>query len=146
MPLSNPNRKMAGYTLLEILITLAIIGIIAAVALPSYRASSLRAARAEAKTALMETAADQERFYSANTSYSVNALPLANPPQETKASRDGHYQITVAACASGTIANCFVATATPLGDQANDECTTLTLTNTGIRGATGASTEECWER
>ena len=136
----------SGYTLLEILITLAIIGVLAAVALPSFQSSSLRATRAEAKTALLEAASDQERFYSANSSYSTNALPLANPAQEFKSSRDGNYQIAVAACGAGTIANCFVATATPLGGQADDECTTLTLSNTGVRGSTGASVEECWQR
>jgi type IV pilus assembly protein PilE len=136
----------SGFTLLEILITLAILGIIAAVALPSFQESTLRARRAEAKTALLETASDQERFYSANSSYSTNAMPLANPAQELRTSRDGFYQISVAACGTGTIANCFVATATPLGDQANDECTSLTLSDTGVRGATGSTIEECWQR
>lgn len=134
----------AGYTLVELLITVAIIGIIAAVALPSFQASSMRAARSEAQAALLEAASDQERFYSANSSYSANALPLANPAQEFKTSRDGHYQISIAACDTGTIANCFVATATPQGGQASDACTTLTLTDTGIRGSTGAAVDECW--
>lgn len=135
-----------GYTLVEILVTVAIVGVITAIALPAYQDSTLRAARAEGKSALLEVSADQERFYSANNTYSTNAQPLANPPQAVRASRDGHYQIAVAACADGTIANCFVATATPQGGQTDDECTTLTLSNTGVRGATGATADECWQR
>lgn len=137
-------KNLAAYTLIELLVTVAIIGIIAAVALPSFQASSMRAARTEAQTALLEAASDQERFYSANSSYSTDALPLTNPAQEFKTSRDGHYQISIAACDTGTIANCFVATATPQGGQASDTCTTLTLTDTGIRGSTGAAVDECW--
>lgn len=140
----NQKERLSAYTLVELLITVAIIGVIAAVALPSFRDSSMRANRSEAQTALLEAASDQERFYSANSSYSTDALPLANPAQAIKTSRDGHYQISIAACDTGTIANCFVATATPQGGQAGDTCTTLTLSNTGVRGSTGAAVDECW--
>ncbi|PCH61792.1 MAG: pilus assembly protein PilE [SAR86 cluster bacterium] len=141
------NRSdQKGFTLLEILIVVAIIGILMSIALPSYQESILRAGRAEAKTVLLQVAADQERFYSTNNSYSLNAQPLQNPAIATRDSISGLYGVTVAACGAGAIANCFVATATPQLSQTDDECTTLTLSDVGVRGSTGANVDECWQR
>lgn len=141
-----PVRRHSGFTLVEILVALAIVAILAALALPSYRDSTLRAGRADGKAALMQVASDQERFYSANFTYSTNAVPLAATPAATLTSRDGNYVISVAACAGGTIANCFVASAAPQGAQANDTCGTLTINQLGVRTASGGSVEDCWER
>lgn len=121
-------------------------GVIAAIALPSYNESRLRAARADGKHALRTTVSDQERFYSTNFSYSLNASPLTNPPAATVTSPDGNYIISIAACGGGSINTCFVATATPLGAQANDVCGTLTLSSNGTRTASGGSLEDCWQR
>lgn len=139
-------RVPRGFTLVEILVALAIVAILAAIALPSYRDSTLRAGRADGKAALMQVASDQERFYSANFTYSTNAVPLASTPAATLTSRDGNYVVSVAACAGGSIANCFVASATPQGNQTNDPCGTLTINQLGVRTASGGSVEECWER
>lgn len=135
-----------GFTLVEILVVLAILGILAAIALPSYQESQLRAARADGKNALMQAASDQERFYSNNSSYSTNAGPLSSPALATVTSPDGFYVISVAACGGSTIASCFVATATAQGSQTNDSCGNLTITSTGVRGASGGTVEECWQR
>lgn len=140
-----PSRRQ-GFTLTEILIALAIVGILAAVALPSYQQSLLRSGRADGKNALMQAASEQERFFSNSFSYSINAHPLSTPPAATFTSPDGKYVISVAACGGGTIASCFVATATPQGGQADDSCGTLTITNTGVRSASGGTVEECWQR
>lgn len=135
---------MKGFTLIEILIAVAIVGILMAIALPSYRDSQLRSARAEAKTALLEVASMQERFYSLNNSYSTNANPLVSPAEATYTSTNGEYVVTVAACGGGSITNCFIATATPQGGQADDSCGNLTLTSTGVRAASGGTQDECW--
>ncbi len=140
------NSRMRGFTLVELMVVVAILGILAAVALPSYRESQLRAGRADGKNALLKAASDQERFYSNSFTYSTNALPLGAAPAATLTSPDGFYVISVAACATGTIASCYVATATPQGRQTADVCGSLTLTNTGVRGASGGSLEECWQR
>lgn len=134
-----------GFTLIEILIVVAIIGVLAAIAIPSYQNSVMVSRRAEAKSTLLQVASDQERFFSSNNTYSTNALPLAAPPVATRASENGFYVISVAACGAG-IATCFVATATPQGDQTADLCTTLTLNSVGVRGATGGTAAECWQR
>lgn len=140
------KAKVAGFNLIELLITVAILGILTALALPSYQASVLRSGRAEAKSVLLQVAANQERFFSANNTYSTNADPLSNPVVVTVTSETGLYQVAVAACGAGAITTCFVATATPQNNQANDACATLTFSNTGVRGATGDTVEECWNR
>jgi type IV pilus assembly protein PilE len=140
------RHRASGFTLIEILIALAIVGIITAIALPAYQDSQLRAGRAEGKTALLQVAADQERFYSNGFTYSTNAVPLATTPAANLMSQNGKYRVTVAACSGGTIANCFLATATPQGNQADDACGNLTLTSTGVRAATGGTNDECWAR
>ncbi len=138
-------KSTKGFTLIEILIVVAILGVLAAIAIPSYQGSVLLSRRAEAKSTLLQVASDQERFYSNSNSYSTNALPLAAPPVADRMSENLRYRITVAACGTG-IASCFIATATPQGNQTVDLCTTLTLASSGARGATGGTAAECWER
>lgn len=140
------HNDNSGFTLVELMVALAIVGILVAVALPAYQESVLRAARADGKNALMQAASDQERFYSNAFTYSANAGPLSSPVQATVTSPDGNYIVSVAACSGGTIGSCYVATATPQGDQAADTCGNLTITNTGIRTASGGTLEECWQR
>ncbi|MCP5330916.1 MAG: type IV pilin protein [Pseudomonadales bacterium] len=138
------GRGASGFTLIELMIVVAILGVLAAVALPAYQQSVRAGARAEAQSLLLQVAANQERFYSDNNSYSTNANPLVSPALATLTTEGGNYQVSVAACGSGTIANCFIATATPQGAQTADSCTTLTLTNTGLKGSTGDTVDNCW--
>jgi len=135
---------VAGFSLSELMIVLAILGILLAVALPSYRHSVLAAGRSEGQSLLLQVASNQEQFYSANNSYSSNASPLSNPPVAALISLNGLYRVSVAACADGNIKNCFLATANPQSRQTEDVCISLTISNTGLKGASGASVVECW--
>lgn len=141
---SHPN----GFTLVELLIVIAIMGVLMSIALPAYQNSVLRSARADAKTELLQVASDQERYFSNLNTYVTDATPLNTPvvADRNRTTQNGLYSISVAACGGGAITNCFVATATAQGDQTADSCTTLTITNTGLRGATGDTVEECWQR
>lgn len=149
MVLQMNNSDSRGFTLIEILIVVAILGVLTAIALPAYQNSILRSGRAEAKGELLQVASDQERYFSSNNAYIADATPLVTDGLTTRTTQNALYTITVAACSGGAIGNCFIATATAVGDQLPDDCDTLTLTSTGVRGATGtgsASTDECWQR
>ena len=140
------HAHQRGFTLIEILIVVAIIGLLVGIALPAYQGSVLRSGRAEAKNELLQVASDQERFFSSNNTYSTDPIPLDGAVDTTRVTQNSLYSIAVAACAGGAITNCFVATATAQNTQTDDDCTTLTFSSTGVRGATGASTDECWQR
>jgi type IV pilus assembly protein PilE len=146
MTKAKPRPSVHGFTLIEILIALAIVGIITAIALTAYRDSQLRAGRTEGKNALMQVVSDQERYYSNNFSYSTKATPLATVPANTLLSLTGKYRVTVAACSGSTIASCFIATATPQSTQTTDTCANLTITSAGVRAASGGTVADCWER
>jgi type IV pilus assembly protein PilE len=136
----------SGFSLVELMIVVAIVGILAAVALPAYNNSVLRGGRAEGQAELLQVAAEQERFFSGANSYSTDATPLVTPnvAGRDRTTQNGLWTISVDACGAGTIATCFVATATAVNAQVADSCDTLTLSNTGIRGATGDTVNECW--
>lgn len=142
------HTRPNGFTLLELLIVVAIMGILTSIALPAYQNSVLRSGRAEAKTELIQVASDQERYFSNFNTYVDDATPLNTPvvADRDRTTQNGFYTISVSACAGGAISTCFLATATAQNDQAADSCATLTYSDTGARGATGDTTDECWQR
>jgi len=141
----NNNR---GFTLIELMIAVAVIAILAAVAYPSYQDSVQKTRRADGKAALEQAAALQERWFTENNTY---ATAVANVGGAT--SSDGHYTITLAntkggvSCVSGGYASCFLLTADATGVQNSDaKCATFTLDETGARGFTGTgSATDCWQ-
>ena len=133
------KQNTLGFTLIELMVTVAIVGILAAVALPSYRSSVLRSARSDAKSALLEVATRQEQFYLDNKTYTTDmtALGLSASPYITEG---GTY--SVSAAATTNIAIDYTLTAAPQGGQVNDtDCGSFTLTSNGVKGAASA---DCW--
>ena len=135
------NHK--GFTLIELMIVVAIVAILAAIALPSYNEYIRRGHRAEARAALLQGAQWMERAATATGTY-----PAAFPATLTTVP-SGRYAISAASppasAASGTA---FTLTAAPQGGQTGDKCGSYTLTHNGLRGAngvtTGAIVTECW--
>ncbi|MES3009121.1 MAG: type IV pilin protein [Pseudomonadota bacterium] len=142
--MQNMHGRTAGFTLLELLIVITIVGLLATVALPGYQQSVLIGGRSEGRALLLQVAANQERYYSDHHTYSGNADPLVSPAVVVLNSESGLYRVSVASCPDGGIQHCFIATATPTGRQLADTCQTLTVTQTGRKGATGGTAEECW--
>jgi type IV pilus assembly protein PilE len=152
-PCPSAARPTRGLTLIELLIALAVAGILAAVAFPSYQGYMRSAYRAEARTALMEAAQWMERHFSMTQSYAVSsqggaindaALTAANLAV-TPRSGTPRYNLSFAA---GPTASTYTLQAVPTGAQASDTvCGTLTLTNLQVRGISGTGqVSDCWSR
>ncbi|HEY9145611.1 MAG TPA: type IV pilin protein [Thiobacillus sp.] len=136
-----------GFTLVELMITVAVIGILAAIAYPSYTQYVQRANRAEARSILMESAQFLERNFTTANRYDQdsagNALNLPASLAQSPKQGAAKYNISFAAQASQT----FTLQAVPTGTMAGDACDTFTLTNTGAQGLSGnptLSVAECW--
>ena len=131
--------RMRGITLLELMIVVVVVGILTAIAYPSYRDQVVRTHRADGKATLMQVSQQLERCYTRFASYTNGGCGVAFPVN----SPEGHYTVT----ATALTASAFTLDATPQGGQANDaECGVLRLTSTGIEGSQGASTDanDCW--
>ena len=132
-------RHSKGFTLIELMIVVAIIGILSAVAVNLYSDNVIRSNRTEARSALQQAAGTLEKCRSLDGTYDN-----ANCNYADFTSESGYYDII----ANGTITNStFTLTATPVAGSrqvADTDCTTLTLTNTGVKGATGNNPPECW--
>jgi type IV pilus assembly protein PilE len=149
------TQKQAGFTLIEVMIVVVIIGVLAAIAYPSYTEYVLRSGRTEGMSLLSDAAARQERFYVQNHAYITSNSDLAklnlgrttsgegDDDADTVVSSTGKYQLTVSAIDGD---GGYTLTATPQGAQANDsKCGNLTLNAAGTRGASGsAGATECW--
>lgn len=140
------HRQQRGVTLMELLTVIVIIAILASIAIPTYRNYLLRSQRVEAKTSLLQLQAAQEKFYLNGNAY-TDAVADAPPDGLglTGSSETGKYDITVVLGDGG---QSYTATAAPAagGGQEDDEfCGSLTLTDTGVRGITGTGTAaQCW--
>ncbi len=136
--------KQKGFTLVEIMIVVAIIGILAAISWPAYQDYVLKAGRADGQAKIMEILHAQERYYSQNQTY-TDSLATLGYSSASVASNEDRYTITAAACGAG-IASCVQLTATRKGAQVKDTlCGNLSLDSTGTRTKTGsADIKQCW--
>ena len=138
------RRGAAGFTLIEVMIVVAIVAILTAIALPSYQEYVRRGHRAEARAGLQQAATWMERAATAQGTYPLTAAF----PGGLQSVPSGRYTIALASTdgASWTLTASRVAGSA----QATDKCGDYTLTNTGLRNITnnaiGTSVIDCWDR
>ena len=134
-----------GFTLVELMIVIAIIGILASIAYPSYQNYVMKSRRSDAQTGLSQLAQALERFYGVRYTYigtgdsggGTTGAPISGVFSHTSTPFEGsntHYNLTLTASATS-----YTVTATPAGNQASDSCGTLTLAKTGAKTPT-----DCW--
>jgi type IV pilus assembly protein PilE len=151
-------KRERGFTLIEVMTVVVIIGIIAVIAYPQYTRYLVQARRADGQSALLQVAAQLEKYYSQCGAFtatvgsgSISGCTGLGMPTN---SAERHYTVAVTALgAAGAVpAQTYTLTATPAAgsSQTGDtECAALTLTNTGLKGTTGtfnATPERCWRR
>lgn len=135
------KQTLLGFTLIELMVTVAIVGILAGIAYPSYQDSVRKSRRVDAEGVLLGLANAMERNFTTTNSYlgaAVGPADTGTPgiyaiPTDTAT----YYTITINAATGSS----YTLSAAPAGTQASDSCGTLTLTQTGVKSPT---TSGCW--
>lgn len=144
------NSGVKGFTLIELMIVVIIIGIITAIALPTYRDNIRQTRRAEARGLVLQNAQFMERFFTTNNRYDRNlsgtavALPVLQSPQKG----DALYTISLTPAAGQTT---YTIRADPVAGKsmAGDACGSFTVTNLGVKGNVNVlspmTSDKCWK-
>lgn len=143
------QKRIGGFTLIELMITIAIIAILAAIAYPSYQNHVVKTRRATAAACAMEAAQFMERFYTTNLSYAKdkagNAVSL--PPGQCATDLTDHYTIKLSTAVPVT-GSTYKIEAIPKGVQESRDtkCATLSIDQTGTKKVSNEATAvgECW--
>ncbi len=150
--LSAPARRAAGFTLVELMIVVIIVGILTMVAVPTYLAQMRESRRTEARNYLVELASREERYYATQNGYTSTASNLGyagfgsgNPVGS------GYYYITVTVPDPNITAPSYLLTATPVAGKGQDEdtyCQSFTVESNGKRTALNSASADdssyCW--
>ena len=143
-------KRSIGYTLIELMVVLAIISLLAVLAFPSLQQYVVRGKRAQAQVALLQLMQQQERHYTQNGFYLAFSAAAAGPFTWWSGTTAAHsaYEFRAGACAQQTLAQCVMLTALPGTDKVDShfkdaECETLTLDSAGQRRASGPA-QRCW--
>lgn len=133
------SADQKGFTLIEVMIVVAIIGILAAIAYPSYDEYVKRGNRTEGQAFLQDVAARQERYFSQNNKYVTDTNEIAKLGITDTASSTGKYTVALVDGGGG-----YSLTATNSFNDA--KCVTLTLNALGVKGSTGSRSDnnDCW--
>jgi type IV pilus assembly protein PilE len=150
------KKRETGFTLIELMITAVIVGILAAVAIPSFNSYVIKGKRSQAKAALLNLSQMEERYYTNNYGYkAVTAAPGVDPWPNFAGTNVGArtYDIAVTLPVVVPASSVYIITATPSNGFTDTQCGTLLLDNTGakrsnaivngtVNGTVGAA--PCW--
>lgn len=149
----NLNR---GFTLIELMIVVAVIAVLTSIAYPAYTSSILKGRRAEGKAALTELLQQQERYLTqrntylafTNTSGTTNPVSVPFKVYSGDSAANAAYWLSADTCPDGaggtlSIADCVRVTATPI--RPDPEAGNLRITSTGVKDCTGTKTTVCWK-
>ncbi|WP_341918274.1 type IV pilin protein [Hydrocarboniphaga effusa] len=153
-------RTQGGFTLIELMVTVVVVGILTMIAVPSYRSYVTRANRTVAKTALVDASSRLESYFIVHKSYTRTLSDiqlqqyLSRDGSTADASTNAIYQLSIEAmdsssCAakSGAVGTSYMVMAKPVGTQTSDStCMNLCLTSTGIRLSSVGTAATCWSR
>jgi type IV pilus assembly protein PilE len=140
--------QVAGFTLIELMVTIVIAAVLLSIAVPSYMTQIRKSRRTEARTAVLDLATREERYFSVNNAYSSNDVDLGygttNKAITGLSVGSGYYTVTITTPATATGAAGFKIVATAAGTQVKDAaCQTFTVDQTGAQASTPTATG-CW--
>lgn len=141
---STHPMRMRGFSLIEVVIVIAILGLLVAIAYPSYLSYVTKTRRSEAKTALLDLQQRMERFFLDRNTYTTATIGSGNASTDvlpTNLTENGRYTLQISATSNTPPS--YTIQAIPQG--ADPECGTFTLNGQGVRGITGTGTiGACW--
>ena len=127
-----------GFTLIELMIAVAVVAILAAIAYPFYEEFVKRTRRTDAMAALKDIVIAQEKYRNSNPTYGTLAQVLPG----VSTSELGYYNLAV----SGNTATAYIATAAPTGAQTGDSCGTFAVNQDDILTTGSYASADCWRR
>lgn len=134
--------KKNGFTLIELMVTVLIVGVLASISIPTYQNFTMKTRRTEGKSLIMDIMQRQEKYYNENNTYTTNLTQLGYPTTIVLSDK-GYYAVTATAAIDG-ITNNVILTADPKDTQVKDtECGSYILNSTGLK-TTSTSLKECW--
>lgn len=152
----SPRPDSRGFTLVELMIVVALVAILAAVVIPSYRSHVIKTNRAAAEGFMSQVANKEEQimldmrgYVGVASTAAFGSAPPTGLSLTVPTSVSNNYNLSVTASAAGVVPPTYTITATPINPPQNDTlCQTLTLDNTGTKGVTGGATggvDTCWQ-
>lgn len=140
------RRHTAGFTLIEVLIVLAVVGILASVAYPSYRAQIDESHRAQARAALLDARGQLERYFTQHNAYTATAAAAEVKTYAGEEAARTRYTIAIEPGPTG-IESSYVVTATAVAAHPDAHCGVLSITHMGVKAASGPhGTARCWRQ
>lgn len=140
------DLKNRGFSLIELMVVVAIVGILSAVAFPSYSSYIARSKRAECRVALMQVMQQQERYYTQQNTYLAFSADSSNVPMKQfsgESSSSSACLISSEACSVDSgLTTCVLVTGVPV--KADATVGNFTLQSDGTKGCTGSDQSKCW--